>query len=65
MPNKWLNQKEITIKKQKYKVSNWSDYNASLKIRGDIEVWLSQDIVEHWYFEQRVHDGVLSKFFIW
>lgn len=60
MPNKWLNKKEITIKKQKYKVSNWSDYNASLKIRGDIEVWLSQDIVEHWYFEQRVHDGTGS-----
>jgi len=51
MPNKWLNQKGITIRKQLYKVSNWSDYNASLKGRGDIEVWLSQDIVEHWYYK--------------
>ena len=42
MPNKWLNQKGIKIKKQKYKVSNWSDYNKALKNRGDIEVWLSQ-----------------------
>ena len=40
MPKKGLNQKAIKIKKQKYKVSNWSDYNNSLKMRGDIEVWL-------------------------
>jgi hypothetical protein len=60
MPNKWLNQKGITIRKQHYKVANWSDYNASLKRRGDIEVWLSQDVVEHWYFEQRIHDGTGS-----
>jgi len=36
MPNKWLNQKEIEIKKQKYQVSNWFDYNNSLKKRGDM-----------------------------
>ena len=57
MPNKWLNTKAITIKKQKHKVANWSDYNAILKRRGDIEIWLSQDLVENWYFEQRVYDG--------
>ena len=57
MPNKWLNAKGITIKKQKHKVANWSDYNASLKRRGDIEIWLSQDLIEDWFFEQRVYDG--------
>lgn len=43
MPNKWLNEKGIDINKQKHKVSNWSEYNAALKRRGDIEVWLSQE----------------------
>ena len=47
MPNKWLNEKGIEIKKQKHKVSNWSDYNANLKRRGDIEVWLSQARQDH------------------
>ena len=60
MPNKWLNQKGIIIKKQHYKVSNWSDYNTSLKRRGDIEVWLSTNLVKHWYFEQRAYDGTGS-----
>tara|TARA_R100001591_G_scaffold116652_1_gene134117 strand:- start:17 stop:994 length:978 start_codon:yes stop_codon:yes gene_type:complete len=57
MPNKWLNQKKIEIKKQKHKVSNWSDYNNSLKNRGDIEVWLSQDLINNWCYEERVYDG--------
>ena len=60
MPNKWLNQKDIKIKKQKYKVSNWSDYNKSLKNRGDIEVWLSQDLINNWYFDERIYEGTGS-----
>ena len=46
MPNKFLNCKRIEIKKQKYKLSNWSEYNEALKRRGDIEVWLSQEIID-------------------
>jgi len=57
MPNKWLNQKGISIKPQRHKVANWSDYNASLKRRGDIEVWLSQDLIDAWYYEERIYDG--------
>mgnify|MGYP000097255872 FL=1 len=56
MPNKWLNDKGIEIKKQKHKVYNWSEYNASLKRRGDIEVWLSQDVIDNWYYEERIYD---------
>lgn len=29
----------------------------SWKRRGDIEVWLSQELIENWYFERRVCDG--------
>ena len=57
MPNKWLNQKEIEIKKQKHKISKWSDYNNSLKNRGNVEVWLSQDLINNWCYEERVYDG--------
>lgn len=38
MPNKWLSQKGVTLKKQQYKIANWSDYNTRLKRRGDIGV---------------------------
>ena len=60
MPNKWLNQKGIEIKKQKYKLSNWSDYNKSLKNRGDIDIWLSLNLIKHWYYEERIYDGTGS-----
>ena len=60
IPNKWLNEKGIEIKKQQYKVSNWTEYNKSLKSRGDIEVWLSQDLLENWCCAERIYDGTGS-----
>ena len=60
MPNKWLNKKGVEIKKQCYRVSNWSDYNEHLKCRGDINVWLSQAIIDNWYCEERIYDGTGS-----
>ncbi len=57
MPNKFLNCKGIEIKKQKYKVKNWSVYNEALKHRGDIDVWLSQEVIDGWYDGNRVFDG--------
>ena len=57
MPNKFLNRKGITIKKQKYRVGNWSEYNEALKRRGDIEIWLSLAVIDNWYNEDRKYDG--------
>ena len=57
MPNKFLNRKGIEIKKQKYKVTNWSAYNEALNRRGDIEIWLSQEVIDGWFNKNRVYDG--------
>jgi hypothetical protein len=57
MPYKYLQEKGAAVKKQKYRVSNWSEYNASLKQRGDIEIWLSQDVTDNWYISDRIYDG--------
>ena len=57
MPNKFLNKKGIEIKRQKYKVINWSEYNKALKKRGDIKVWLSQEVIDYWYEPDRNYDG--------
>lgn len=35
------------LRKGKYKVTNWSEYNNSLKNRGDITFWLSEDALEN------------------
>ena len=57
MPNKFLERKGITLRKQKYKVGNWSTYNKALKKRGDIEIWLAEEVIEQWYARDRVYDG--------
>jgi len=31
-----------------YRVRNWSEYNAGLKQRGRLTVWLSEDVLEQW-----------------
>ena len=57
MPNKYPEKKGWDVPKQKYKVSNWAEYNESLRLRGDITVWLSDDAIGNWYEKDRVYDG--------
>lgn len=60
MPNKYLEKKGVALRKQQYKVTNWSDYNKSLKRRGDIELWLTKDVLLNWYEKERIYDGTGS-----
>jgi len=36
-------------KKISYKVTNWNEYNRSLINRGNLTIWFSDDVIEHWY----------------
>ena len=60
MPNKHNDPKRHHIPKQRYKLSNWSDYNRSLQLRGRLDLWLNDDVVEGWYHGERVFDGTGS-----
>jgi len=44
-------EKEETQEKDKYRVTNWSSYNKSLKGRGDITIWIEEDALTNWYYE--------------
>lgn len=57
MPNKYPKKKGWNVPKQKYTVSNWSDYNNSLRLRGSIKVWLSEEAIANWYESDRTYDG--------
>jgi hypothetical protein len=35
-------------KKAKYRIRNWSEYNASHKKRGSGAIWVSSEAVENW-----------------
>jgi hypothetical protein len=34
--------------KSQYRVRNWAEYEARLKKRGDLTVWLSDDALDAW-----------------
>jgi len=57
MPNKYPERKGWRVPKQRYKISNWPEYNEALRQRGNIEIWLSKDAIENWYEKDRVNNG--------
>jgi hypothetical protein len=48
MPNKHNDKYRHKFKKATYKVNNWSDYNESLRNRGDITVWFTEEAINGW-----------------
>ena len=59
MPYKFLKQLGVEIKKQVYRLSNWSEYNDALRRRGSIDTYIDPGIVLKWH-EIRHYDGTGS-----
>ncbi len=53
MPNKHPEKKGWKLQKQRYKVTNWSEYNQALRNRGDVEFWINNEAIEQWYERER------------
>ena len=45
---KYPKRSQYKYAKSQYRVRNWSEYEAGLKKRGDLTVWLSDDALEGW-----------------
>src|SRR4051812_25733892 len=45
------------IAKQKRKLTNWREYDASLRQRGSLTVWFTDDAVQAWQAEPRTTRG--------
>lgn len=43
--------------KNKYKITNWSSYNESLKQRGSITIWFNEDIKNAWIYSGKQARG--------
>ncbi len=41
------------MKKEKYKITNWSKYNKSLINRGDITLWIDEEVSKNWMSEEK------------
>src|ERR687897_1017669 len=45
------------IPRQKHKVTNWADYDASLRQRGSLTVWFTDEAIQAWAAEPRTTRG--------
>ncbi len=45
------------MRKDKYKVTNWSSYNNGLKNRGSIKLWMRKELIDQWKWEGKSKRG--------
>src|SRR3954451_18791714 len=57
LPFKLNQDRRHHIPEQKRKVTNWRDYDESLRQRGSLTVWFSDAAVEAWEAERRTSRG--------
>jgi hypothetical protein len=53
LPFKLNQDRRQHIPRQKRKVVNWRDYDASLRQRGSLTVWFTAEAIEGWRAETR------------
>ena len=49
MPYKHNESRRHKIKKSRYKVTNWHDYNNGLRQRGDFTIWFTEGAIVDWH----------------
>jgi hypothetical protein len=57
MPHKFNDARRHKFEKKRYRISNWPQYNESLRQRGDVTVWLSPEVEAAWRAERRKTRG--------
>lgn len=62
MPHKFNEDRRHKIPKQKFKVTNWTAYNESLRRRGGLTVWISDDTLAQWSAPRRTSRGGQPKY---
>jgi hypothetical protein len=48
MPHKFSAGRRHKFTKKQYRVTNWAEYNESLRNRGDLMIWVTSDARTHW-----------------
>ncbi|MFA3919106.1 IS5 family transposase [Ruegeria hyattellae] len=57
MPHKFNDARRDKFPKAKYRVTNCSEYNESLRRRGDVTIWVSDDVAQNWSSPRRKTRG--------
>jgi hypothetical protein len=62
MPHKFNSARRHKIAGQKHRVMNWAAYNESLRRRGDLTVWVSEEVQCLWSASRRMSCGGQQKY---
>jgi transposase len=57
LPFKYHAEQRHHIPKPRYRVTNWAEYDASLKRRGSLTVWFTDEAIRAWRAEPRTTPG--------
>ena len=57
MPFKANSDPGTAIPKQRHRFTNWAEYDAGLRSRGSLTIWLSEQAVEGWRADARTGQG--------
>ena len=57
MPNKHNEDRRHHIAKKSMKVTNWSEYNAGLRGRGSLTLWITEEAMAAWQAQARLTRG--------
>ncbi|MUZ76021.1 IS5 family transposase [Agrobacterium vitis] len=62
MPHKFNSARRHKIARQKHRLMNWAAYNESLRRRGDLTVWVSEEVQCLWSASRRMSRGGQQKY---
>ncbi|EJK88382.1 IS5 family transposase [Rhizobium sp. AP16] len=63
MPYKFHDSHRGKFQKGRYRVTNWRTYNESLRRRGDLTIWVSEDVAQEWMAARRRTRGGQRRYF--
>lgn len=58
-------QKEVVKRAGDYKVTNWAQYNAALKARGSLQIWIDEEVLASWHDTARLNAGKLGARYVY
>ena len=62
MPHKYNTDRRYCIPRARYKVTNWSAYEAGLRQRGSLTIWFTDEVIAAWRAAPRTTPGGQARY---
>ena len=62
MPHKFNAARRHKFPKKRYRVTNWAEYTETLRRRGDLTIWVTDDTLKQWRAPRRTTPGGQPKY---